>query len=117
MPDDELPSPPSEGGVISRNRGVVESLSAGMKHLFMLDEKLADLAEEDAALRHLVMRTQRTAERLVGIVEQMERRFEDRLDDLDKRLAEIDRRIALQIELSVRNEVDRRLGGPGKSLP
>lgn len=44
--------------------------------------------------------------KLLGKVEEMDKRLGERFGELDKRLAEMDRRIGMQVELAIRKELD-----------
>jgi hypothetical protein len=97
--------------VVGQTKGLIESISVGVRQLLVLDEKLVALGKEDERSRALLGQLQQTVERLVGTVGEMDKRLAERFAELDKRLIESDRRVALQIELAVRNELDKRLKG------
>lgn len=108
MVDDPPGEPAAKDGGLRDSKGLLQSISAGIRNLVILDEKLAALARENEKARSDVGRLQELVYRLVGKVEETEKRLSERFAELDKRLAEIDKRIDLKIELAVRTEFDKR---------
>lgn len=106
--------PVAKESTLPDSKGLLQSISAGIKNLVILDEKLAALARENEKSRADVAKLQEIVYRLVGKVEETERRLGERFAELDKRLAEIDKRIDLKIELAVRHEFDRRAAAAQK---
>lgn len=97
----------TKGDLTSRGKGLVQSLSDGVRALVILDEKLAGIGRENERSRNEIARLQEAVFRLIGKVEEMERRLADRFAELDKRLAEIDKRIDLKVELAVGNAMQK----------
>ena len=93
--------PSSKDDLTSRGKGLIQSLSEGVRNLIVLDEKLAGIGRENERSRGEIAKLQEAVFRLIGKTEEMERRLADRFAELDKRLAEIDKRIDLKVELAV----------------
>jgi hypothetical protein len=100
--------------ILLPTRGVLRSLSEGVRNLLVLDEKLVALGKEGDRSRTDVRALQEAVYRLIGKIEEQDKRLSERFGELDKRLGEMDKRIALQVELAVRNEIDRRAPTSGR---
>jgi hypothetical protein len=100
---------PGGGGDLAFNKGVLRRLSEGVRNLLVLDGKLVALGKEGDRSRADVRRLKEAIYRLIGKIEEMDERLSERFGELDKRLAKMDKRIAIQVELAVRNELDRRV--------
>jgi predicted nucleic acid-binding Zn-ribbon protein len=109
--------PASKEDTLRDSIGLLQSISAGVKNLVILDEKLAALARENEKARNDISRLQELVYRLVGKVDEIEKRLSERFAELDKRLAEIDKRIDLKIELAVRTEFDKHTPATRKPKP
>lgn len=116
----EVPSKPGqsvtdEGGTTGTGnaKGLLQSLSRGVRDLLILSEKLGALGKEDERSRKSIEDLQAVVQRMVGALPEMERRTAERFAELDKRLGEVDKRVQLQIELAVRNALDKRDGQAG----
>jgi len=96
------------GGLAASGKGLLQSLSEGVRNLLVLDEKLLALGKEGDRARADVRALQEAVFRLLGKVDEMDKRLGERFAELDKRLGEMDRRIELQIELGVRKALERR---------
>jgi recombinational DNA repair ATPase RecF len=108
-PGDVAPTSDHGGGVdLASNKGVLRSLSEGVRTLLVLDEKLVALGKEADRSRTDVRALQEAVYRLIGKIEEQDKRLSERFGGRDKRLGEMDERIAIQVELAVRNELDRR---------
>jgi hypothetical protein len=92
------------------SKGLLKSLSEGVRNLLVLDEKLLGLGKESERSRGDVKALQEIVFKLVGKIEEMDRRLGERFTELDKRLAEMDKRIAAQVELAVIKEINRPAG-------
>ncbi len=91
-------------------KGIIQSISQGIRQLLLLEEKLASLSREDDRFRRLIEDLQAIVQRMAGHLDGMDKRIAERFAEIDKRLAETDRRVQLQIELAVRNALDKRDG-------
>src|SRR4051794_27746354 len=89
-------------------KGIVQSISQGIRQLLLLEEKLTSLSKEDDRFRKSIEDLQAIVQRMVGGLAEMDKRIAERFTECDKRLAETDRRVQLQIELAVRNALDKR---------
>lgn len=99
------------GGIsIGDAKGIVQSLSQGIRQLVVLEEKLATLTRDDDRFRKGIEDLQVTVQRMLGTLTEMDKRIAERFTEYDKRLAETDRRVQLQIELAVRNILEKRDG-------
>ncbi len=96
------------GGIASNARGLFQSLSQGVRDLLVVSEKLEALNKEDDRFRKSIEDLQAIVQRTAGILTEMDKRIAERFAEYDKRLAETDRRVQLQIELAVRNALDKR---------
>ena len=106
-PGDDIPSG-GGGDLAASGKGLLQSLSEGVRNLLVLDEKLLALGKEGDRARVDVRALQEAVFRLLGKVDEMDRRLGERFAELDKRLGEMDKRIEVQIELAVRKELERR---------
>ena len=106
-----------KGDLLQKAKGLVESLSAGVKQLVTLHETLATLAKEGGRSREDILQLQKIVERHIVKLDEMDRRIGERFAALDKRQDEIDKRLAVQIELAVRTELDRRIATKGMGGP
>ncbi len=93
---------------VGEAKGILQSLSYGVRHLLLLEEKLAALSKEDERFRKSVEDLQAIVQRMLGSLFEMDKRIAERFAEYDKRLAEIDQRVQLQIELAVRNALDKQ---------
>jgi hypothetical protein len=107
MPTAPPGEPPPKGDLLSQTKGLFQSLSEGIRNLLILDEKLGGIGRENERARSEIAKLQKITYRLIGKVEEMEKRFAERFNELDKRLTEVDKRIDLKVELAVRNEITR----------
>ncbi len=100
------------GGTISAGdaKGILHSLSQGIRQLLVLEEKLTSLSKEDDRFRRLIEDLQVHVQRMVGALPETEKRIAERFAAYDRRLDETDRRLQLQIDLAVRNALDKRDG-------
>jgi len=98
------------GGGISGAKGLLQSLSQGVRQLIVLEEKLTSFSKEDDRSRKSIEDLQAIVQRVLGTLIGMDKRITERFTEFDKRLAETDRRVQLQIELAVRNALDKRDG-------
>ncbi len=96
------------GGTFGDAKGIVQSLSHGIRQLLVLEEKLTSLSKEDDRFRKSIEDLQAIVQRVLGVLTEMDKRVAERFAEIDKRLAETDRRVQLQIELAVRNALDKR---------
>lgn len=85
---------------------LLRSLSEGVRTVVTVTERLNDLRTEIVALRSDLNRLAESVYRIAG-----------RLDGIEQRFAEVDKRIDLAIKLAVRDEVDRRIDGKGPPTP
>ena len=92
----------------SRAKGIIHSLAQGVRQLLLLEEKLTSLSKEDDRFRKSIEDLQTIVQRMVGGLTEMDKRITERFAEYDKRLAETDRRVQLQIDLAVRNALDKR---------
>jgi hypothetical protein len=106
-PGDDTPSG-GGGDLAASGKGLLQSLSEGVRNLLVLDEKLVALGREGDRARADVRALQEAVYRLLGKMEEMDKRLGERFAELDKRLGEMDKRIDVQIELAVRKEFERR---------
>lgn len=107
-----MPKSPVEGkGAVvefpGQAKGILKALSEGLRTLLVIDEKIAALGKEADAMQTEVRASSEHLYHLIGKVEEMEKRFSDRMADLDKRLVEIDKRIDLQVQVATRDYLDR----------
>jgi vacuolar-type H+-ATPase subunit I/STV1 len=91
-------------------KGIIQSVSQGIRQLLLLEEKLTLLSREDDRSRKSIEDLQTIVQRMFGTLTEMDKRIAERFAEYDKRLAETDRRVQLQIELAVRNALDKRDG-------
>ena len=89
-------------------KGIIHSLAQGVRQLILLEEKLTSLSKEDERFRKSIEDLQAIVQRTTGILTEMDKRIAERFAEYDKRLAETDRRVQLQIDLAVRNALDKR---------
>ena len=75
----------------------MKSISEGVRTIVTVTERLSDLRTEAAALRSDLHRLAEVVYRIVG-----------RLDGIEQRFSEVDKRIDLAVKLAVREELDRR---------
>jgi hypothetical protein len=88
-------------------KGILRSLSEGIRTLVVLDEKLSLLGKENDR-RSIEIRTAiENLSRLVGKLDEMDKRITERFSELDKRLVEFERRIDIKVELVVRDHLDK----------
>jgi len=73
-----------------------------------LDEKLHSLGKEGDRTRAELKGLQEVVYKLVGRIEELDKRVDDRFNELDKRLREIDRRVEIQIELVIRKQLEQQ---------
>ncbi len=110
----EVQSQPGSGSgtgvTVGDAKGIVQSLSQGIRQLLVLEEKLTSLCKEDERFRKSIEDLQPIVQRMVGTLAEMDKRIGERFAEYDKRLAEIDKRVQLQIDLAVRNALDKRDG-------
>lgn len=97
--------PPPKSDSLSQAKGLIQSLSEGIRNLLVLDEKLGGIGRETDRARIEIAKLQEISNRLLGKLEEMEKRFAERFNELDKRLSEVDKRIDLKVELAVRNQL------------
>ena len=89
-------------------KGIIQSISQGIRQLLLLEEKLTSLSKEDDRFRKSIEDLQAIVQRTAGTLAEMDKRIAERFAEYDKRLAETDKRVQLQIELAVRNALDKR---------
>ena len=77
---------------------LLRSLSEGVRTVVTVTERLNDLRTEIVALRSDLNRLAESVYRIAG-----------RLDGIEQRFAEVDKRTELTIKLAVRDEFDRRI--------
>lgn len=90
---------------LSSSKGLLRSLSEGVRNLLVLDEKLIALGKEGDRARSDLKELQRAVFRLIGKVEEMDKRLSERFSELDKRLAEMDKRVELQVAVAIQKEI------------
>lgn len=93
---------------VSHVRGLWGSISSAVRQLVLLEDRLNGLVKEDERTRALTDQLRETVARLVALISEMDRRTAERFTELDKRLAETDRRTQAEIKLAIREELDRR---------
>jgi predicted nuclease with TOPRIM domain len=76
---------------------LLRSISEGVRTIVTVTERLNDLRSETAAIRDDLNRLAEAVYRIAG-----------RLDGIDQRFSEIDKRIDLAVKLAVREEIERR---------
>jgi predicted nuclease with TOPRIM domain len=81
---------------------LLRSLSEGVRTVVTVTERLNDLRTEIVALHNDLHRLAESVYRIAG-----------RLDGIEQRFAEVDKRIELTIKLAVRDEFDRRINEKG----
>jgi predicted nuclease with TOPRIM domain len=86
-------------------KGILKSISEGIRTLVVLDEKLAQLGKESDSTRSEVHTLQEKVFYLIGKLEEFDKRIAERFSDLNVRLSEVDKRIDSKVELSVRNHL------------
>jgi hypothetical protein len=89
------------GGTFGDAKGILQSLSHGVRQLVVLEEKLTSLSKEDDRFRKSIEDLQAIVQRTAGTLTELDKRFAERFAELDKRLDETDRRVQVQIELAV----------------
>jgi hypothetical protein len=85
---------------------LLRSLSEGVRTVVTVTERLNDLRTEIVALRNDLHRLAESVYRIAG-----------RLDGIEQRFAEVDKRTELTIKLAVRDEFDRRINEKGPPAP
>jgi len=88
-------------------KGILQSISEGIRTIIVLDEKLALLGKEGDRTRSEVRTVVENLSRVLGKIEEMDKRVAERFAELDKRLAEVDKRIDMKIELAVRDRLEK----------
>ncbi len=91
-------------------KGIIQSLARSFRQLLLLEEKLTSLSKEDERFRKSIEDLQAIVQRTAGTLTEMDKRIAERFAEYDKRLAETDKRVQLQIELAVRDALDKRDG-------
>jgi hypothetical protein len=104
----EPPAPGQGGGGGGGLAGLLQSLSQGVRDLLVVSEKLAALRTEDDRARKAIEDLQGHVHRMLGTLTEMDKRVAERFAEYDKRLADTDKRVQLQIELAVRNALDKQ---------
>ncbi len=89
-------------------KGLLKSISQGVRELVVLEEKLTAFSREIDRLQRSVVDLQAKTERMLGILGEMDKRITERFVELDKRLAATDKQVQLQIEFAVRNAIDKQ---------
>ncbi|SRR6266851_7396076 len=79
---------------------LLRSISEGVRTIVTVTERLSDLRTETAALRSDLLRLGEIVYRIAG-----------RLDGIEQRFGEVDKRIDLSVKLAVRDALDRQ-GNP-----
>ncbi len=89
----EVPSKPGQsetggGGITGADnaKGLLQSLSQGVRDLLVLSDRLAALGKEDERLRKSVEELQAFVQRVLGLLPELDKRIADRFAELDKRL-------------------------------
>ena len=77
---------------------LLKSLSEGIRTIVTVTERLNDVRTETVALRNDLKRLAESLYQIAG-----------RLDGIDNRFAEVDKRVDLMIKVSIDQELDRRL--------
>jgi predicted nuclease with TOPRIM domain len=77
----------------------LRSISEGVRTIITVTERLNELRTEVTALRADLHRLAESVYRIAG-----------RLDGIEQRFAEVDRRVELTVKLAVKEEFDRRSG-------
>ena len=95
---------PSEGSrQPASGTTLLRSLSEGIRTVVTVTERLNELRTEIVALRSDLNRLAESVYRIAG-----------RLDGIEQRFAEVDKRVELTIKLAVRDEFDRRINKKGR---
>jgi len=81
----------------ARRTTLLRSISEGVRTIVTVTERLNDLRTEAAALRGDLHRLAEFIYRIAG-----------RLDGIEQRFSEVDKRVDLAIKLAVKEEFDRR---------
>lgn len=89
----------------STARGILRSLSEGIRSLIILDEKLALLGKEGEMTRSELRKTAEKLAELIGKIGEMDRRVSERLAEFDKRLSEFDKRVDMKVDLAIRDQL------------
>lgn len=76
---------------------LLKSISEGVRTIFTVTERLNDLRAETLELHADLKRLVENVSRIAG-----------RLDGIDQRFADVDKRIELAVKLAVRDELDHR---------
>jgi hypothetical protein len=108
-----MTKPPSvEHATSSEIRGeaksLLKSLFEGLRTLVVIDEKLAALGKEGELARRELQTALNNLHRLIGKVDEMEKRFIERLSDFEKRLSDIDKLIDYKVELSIHKQLEHQ---------
>jgi predicted nuclease with TOPRIM domain len=93
---------PEGSGRPASGTTLLRSLSEGVRTVVTVTERLNDLRTEIVALRSDLHRLAESVYRIAG-----------RLDGIEQRFTEVDKRIEVTIKLAVRDEFDRRISDRG----
>ncbi len=105
------PAERQDGPIARRWRGLSQGWPVPIRRtprFWTVSEKLTSLSKEDDRFRKSIEDLQAIVQRTAGTLTEMDKRIAERFAEYDKRLAETDRRVQLQIELAVRNALDKR---------
>jgi phosphoglycerate-specific signal transduction histidine kinase len=83
--------------LLLKRRGLLRSISEGVRTIVTVTERLSDLRAEAAAFRNDLLRLAEVVHRIAG-----------RLDGIEHRFGEVDKRVELAVKLAVKEELDRR---------
>jgi hypothetical protein len=83
-------------------KGILKSISEGIRTLVVINEQLAQIGKDADRTRSELHALEEGVFRLLGKIEEMDKRIAERFSEFDKRLSEIDKRIDLKVELAVR---------------
>ena len=107
MPQSHLGEPDSKMGNAATAKGILKSISEGIRTLVVIDERLAALGEEGKKTRAEVRTLVENLSRLMGQFEERDKRLSERFSELDKRLSQSEKLVELKVELAIRDRLEK----------